>query len=202
MLPGVLNEKEFGDKVELKIVEITSTGRKSLGDRVCIDLLTNFQEGEGLLIGACSRGLFLMHSETIENQWVPNRPFRVNAGPVSLYIMIPNGKTKYLSELGGGSLVLAVNYNGESKTVTVGRSKTETRPLLLIKAKYTKEGMKTMKFHTFVQNAETIAFVDKEGKAIPVTKLKKGDKVLACVRNPKSVGRHIGVDAEEFICEK
>jgi len=43
-----------------------------------------------------------VHSESVENPYVEPRPFRVNAGAVHAYIMMPNGKTKYLDELQDG----------------------------------------------------------------------------------------------------
>ena len=41
-------------------------------------------QGEGLLVGSFARALFLVHSECAESAYINSRPFRVNAGPVSL----------------------------------------------------------------------------------------------------------------------
>lgn len=92
--------------------------------------------GEGMLVGSYSQGLFLVHSESLESEYVASRPFRVNAGPVQAYVMIPGGRTKYLSELETGDEVLIVDRNGRSRTAVVGRVKIEKRPLILVEAEY------------------------------------------------------------------
>ena len=40
--------------------------------------------GEGMLGGSFARALFLVHSECAASAYINSRPFRVNAGPVSL----------------------------------------------------------------------------------------------------------------------
>lgn len=52
--------------------------------RVCVDLCSNMVPGEGMLVGSFARGLFLVHSECAESAYINSRPFRVNAGPVSI----------------------------------------------------------------------------------------------------------------------
>lgn len=182
--------------IKLSEATITEIGESGSGDRVCIDTNAEFKLGEGMLVGSLSRGLFLVHSETVENPYVETRPFRVNAGPVSAYTLNPEGKTNYLIELKGGKPVLAVDYKGKSRGMEVVRSKIERRPFLLVKAEA--EGIK---FHGFLQNAETIRLVKPDGKAISVVNLKKGDKVLALV-DKEQKGRHFGMGVEETIVEK
>ncbi len=165
-----------------------------MGDRVCVDTCTNMVQGQGMLIGNSSAGLFLIHSESIPNPYVEPRPFRVNAGPVHAYIKIPENKTKYLSELKSGDEVLIVNYKGEISIGIVGRIKTEKRPLLLIEAEC--EGQP---ISTILQNAETIRLTKPDGSGISVVELKPGDKVLASV---EKAGRHFGIQIEETISEK
>lgn len=41
-----------------------------------------------MLIGSYSKSLFLVHSESLESEYVASRPFRVNAGPVQAYVMV------------------------------------------------------------------------------------------------------------------
>jgi len=182
------------EKLKLIPVKITNVKPVGMGDRACIDTCSRFNLGEGLLVGSQSNALFLVHSETLESEYVASRPFRVNAGPVHAYVLVPGGKTRYLSEISAGDEVLAVNSNGETRPLIVGRSKIEKRPLLLVEA--SSEGKK---IKTLLQNAETICLVDKNGKAVSVAKLKPGDEVLAYIED---VGRHFGMKVKETVEEK
>jgi 3-dehydroquinate synthase II len=174
-------------------VEIKDVG---VGERVCIDTVSMLSEGEGMLVGNKSNFLFLVHNESIGSSFTSPRPFRVNAGAVHCYTITPDGTTKYLSELESGSQVLIVNIKGLTRTVSVGRSKIETRPLKLFKAIYKSEVGSII-----VQNAETIRFLDKDGKILPVTHVKIGDEILVYSRNP--AGRHFGMEvSDEYIIEK
>jgi 3-dehydroquinate synthase II len=178
-----------------KIIRIKEVGS---GDRVCIDTCSLLQIGEGMLIGSQSMGLFLIHSESIPSEFADPRPFRVNAGAVHAYILLPNGKTQYLSEINAGSELLAINSNGKGRTVTVGRSKIEKRPLLLIEAQIGETILKTI-----VQNAETIRLVKRlNSDDIPtsVSELKVGDQILVYYV-PKG-GRHFGKQVDEYVLEK
>ncbi|RLI93991.1 MAG: 3-dehydroquinate synthase II [Candidatus Altiarchaeales archaeon] len=191
--------KKFIDEIstgrlELKPVRVINIKQVGMGDRVCVDTCSIFEIGEGMLIGSQSSALFLIHSETIETPYVETRPFRVNAGPVHAYTRMPDGSTKYLSELNAGDEILAVNWKGDTRRMVVGRLKIEKRPLLLIEAEFNGK-----KFKTLVQNAETIRLVDKKGKAISVVDLKKGDEVLAYIEDK---GRHFGIKVDESIEEK
>ncbi|MBD3387621.1 MAG: 3-dehydroquinate synthase II [Candidatus Altiarchaeales archaeon] len=182
------------EKVEVSAATVTDVRQVGMGDRVCVDTASMFALGEGMLVGSQSNGLFLVHSETLETEYVASRPFRVNAGPVHAYTMVPGGKTKYLSDLKAGDEVLAVNKDGNTRTLIIGRLKIEKRPLILVEAE--KEG-KVIK--SLLQNAETINLVDEKGKAVSVVKVKKGDKLLAHVEEG---GRHFGMKVDESIEEK
>jgi 3-amino-4-hydroxybenzoic acid synthase len=96
---------------------------------------SNFFRDEGLLVGAFGGGFLLCCSETHPLPYMPTRPFRVNAGAVSSYILSSPDRTNYLSELRQGHTVTAVRVNGDTRPVVVGRAKIETRPLLLVKAR-------------------------------------------------------------------
>ena len=50
-----------------------------------------------------------------------------------------------------------------------------------------------------LQNAETIRLVNPDGKAVSVTSLKSGDKVLAHI---EKAGRHFGMKVEETLIER
>jgi 3-dehydroquinate synthase II len=108
---------------------------------------------------------------------------------------LPDGKTKYLSEIESGIEILAVNKEGLSRHVVVGRSKIETRPLRLIKAEVNGE-----QGSIILQNAETIRMVTAEGKLVSVTDLRVGTEILAHVS--KYSGRHFGMEVDEYILER
>ncbi len=174
-----------------KVLAIRSLG---LGDRVCVDTCSLLRDGEGMLVGNASSGLFLVHAETVEAGYVAPRPFRVNAGPVHAYVLLPDGKTKYLSELRAGDEVLAVDARGDSRAVIVGRVKIERRPLLLVEADAAGKRLSTI-----VQNAETIRFVAPGGGAVSVSELHPGDEVLLHLEEG---GRHFGMRIQETIAER
>src|SRR5271157_695147 len=179
--------------IPLKAATVTAVNEAGTGDRVCIDTCTLMKPGEGMLIGNQSGGLFLVQSEAEESPYVASRPFRVNAGAVHEYILIGD-KTRYLSELSSGDPTLIVDKEGDAYKATIGRVKIERRPLLYIEAEA--DGKKTT---AILQNAETIKLVGADGKSIPVTKLKPGDKVLVRVEGS---GRHFGMKIDETIIEK
>jgi 3-dehydroquinate synthase II len=194
-LKALLKEEISLKLAPAKIVNIKEVGS---GDRVCIDTCSLLSIGEGMLIGSQSMGLFLIHSESIPSEFADPRPFRVNAGAVHAYILLPNGKTQYLSEVKAGSEVLVTNTEGGGRTVTVGRSKIEKRPLLLIEAVIGEIQLKTI-----VQNAETIRLVKRDNNdniPISVSELKVGDQVLV-YHVPKG-GRHFGKQVDEYVLEQ
>jgi len=180
-------------KLDMREAKITSLRQLGLGDRVCIDTCSVLTVGEGMLIGNQSSCLFLIHSETLESEYAASRPFRVNAGPVHAYILMPDGSTRYLSELMGGDEALVVGADGHTRKAVVGRTKVERRPLLLIEAEVNGE-----RYSTIVQNAETIR-VYSRGKVVSVSKLKLGDPIVVKLERG---GRHFGMYVKETIREK
>lgn len=187
----VKSERERLDLEPVKIMEIKELG---MGDRVCVDTCTNMNLGEGILVGNTSSAFFLVHAESVENPYVAPRPFRVNAGGVHAYVLLPEGKTAYLSEFSIGDEVLLVNHRGKTQIGVIGRTKVEKRPLLLIKA-----GKRRKAVSLILQNAETIRLVRPSGRPVSVVELKKGDEVLAYFEEG---GRHFGVKVKESIVEK
>ena len=181
-------------KYELKTATLTNVKPLGSGDRVCVDTTDMMKPGEGMLIGSYSKSMFLVHSESLESEYVASRPFRVNAGPVQAYVMVPGNKTRYLSELVAGDEVLIVNTEGETRTAYVGRSKIERRPLILIEAEY--EGKK---IRTLLQNAETIRIVDDKNNPLSVADAKPGDKVKVYIEKS---ARHFGIAIDETIIEQ
>jgi 3-dehydroquinate synthase II len=175
-----------------RILEVRDVG---IGERVCIDTASMLKTGEGLLVGSKANFLFLIHNESVGSSFTSPRPFRVNAGAVYCYTMLPDGKTKYLSEIESGAEVLIVNKEGMSRHAIVGRSKIETRPLRLVKAEMDGE-----QGSIILQNAETIRVVSKEGKLLSVTDLKVGNEIL--VHISRQAGRHFGLEVDEYVLEK
>jgi len=176
-----------------KIVEIKPVGD---GERVCVDTASMLHKGEGMLIGSRANFLFLVHNESVGSSFTSPRPFRVNAGAVHCYTLAPDGTTSYLSEIETGSEVLVIDSKGKARRATVGRSKIERRPMIMIKAKIGDEvgGI-------IAQDAETIRFVKSNGHLVSVTHLKKGDSVL--VYSKPAIGRHFGMEvSDEYILEK
>ncbi|WP_456484660.1 3-dehydroquinate synthase II [Desulfurobacterium sp.] len=184
-----------GESVNLKTATIKKITPIGMCDRVCIDTASLMERGEGALVGNSSAGMFLVHAETESNPYVAARPFRVNAGAVHMYVRLPGGKTKYLSEIKSGDEIMIYNYKGEGRVAYVGRAKVERRPMLLVEAE-TEDGKKVA---GILQNAETIRLTTPEGNPISVVELKPGDKVLVYTEKP---GRHFGMKVEETIIEK
>lgn len=186
-----------------------------LGHRVCIDTLSLLHRGQGMLVGNSSAFTFLVHAETEDNEYVAARPFRINAGGVHSYIVRPGDRTSYAGELAPGDETLVVNADGETTRVTVGRIKTEIRPMLYIRAEWAPEcteehGVKTNGTEKdardvpgrsggiFLQNAETIRLVRPDGSPVSVVELRPGDRVLC---HPDDAGRHFGMRIREQIRE-
>jgi 3-dehydroquinate synthase II len=180
--------------LEMEPARIVETKMLGMGDRVCIDTCSHMTPGQGMLIGNASNAFFLVQSESEDNPYVAARPFRVNAGPVHAYILDPDGKTRYLSELSTGEEVLVVDHSGNTQIANVGRCKIERRPLMLVVAQ-----IGDKKVSTILQNAETIRLVQPEGKSVSVTSLQEGTEVLV---HREAGGRHFGMKIEESLEEK
>jgi len=186
--------KKAASALELVAVEVTEVKAIGTGARSCIDTCELMKPGEGILLGCQSSGLFLVQAEVHESPYVETRPFRVNAGPLSLYALTSPTRTRYLSELKAGEEVLVVDREGKVRLTNVARSKIEWRPMLLIEADYSGKTLKLI-----AQNAETIRVVTPEGSKA-VTDLVKGDKILARVEEG---GRHFGtLVKEEAVIER
>lgn len=180
--------------VELVKGNVVSIKPLGLGARVCIDTCELMDAGEGMLLGSQSSGLVLVEAEVHKNPHVEPRPFRVNAGPVSSYVLTPGMKTRYLSELKAGDEILIVNRSGRSRTGHVGRVKIERRPMMLVEAT-----VKGRSFALIVQNAETVRLVS-DDTSKSVSELASGDQILVRVEEG---GRHFGMlVAEETVIER
>ena len=188
-------EASFPAKVGMGKLTITSVESGGTAERYCVDMTRLLNQGEGLLLGSNASSFLFVHGETVESEFVPTRPFRVNAGPPHAYVRMPNGNTKYLSELQTGDEILLVNTEGMLRNATIGRLKIEIRPMLLIKwvDENDKEGS------MFLQQAETVRVVALDGKTKSITALKEGDVVLGWC----DVGaRHIGASISSIVTER
>ena len=167
----------------LVMANVTNVESGGVGERICVDLTERLSEGEGMLIGSSANALVLIHGETIPSEFVPSRPFRVNAGAVHAYCLMADGSTKYLSELNAGDQVAIANSSNEIRSATIGRLKIERRPFLLVQFQWNNQSAQVL-----LQQAETVRFINDEGN-ISVTSIQSGDKIA--VRFSSGM-RHIG----------
>ena len=180
-------------KIDLEIAHITEVRSVGLGHRVCVDTLSLLSRSQGMMIGNSSAFTFLVHAETEHNEYVAARPFRINAGGVHAYAIQPNDKTCYVGELASGDEVLIVSADGSTALATIGRIKTEIRPMLMIRAE-----TQTRSGAVFLQNAETIRLTRPDGMPVSVVSLQVGDEVLC---RTDEAGRHFGMRVQENILE-
>jgi len=186
--------REQAERLHLVHAIIKSVRPLGIGDRVCVDTITNMEPGQGMLVGNSSSGMFLVHAENVETPYCATRPFRVNAGAVHAYVRVPDGKTAYLADVSIGDPVLIVDYKGRSEVGFVGRAKVEKRPMMLVEA-----ACKGKTLSLVLQNAETIRLTKPGGEPVSIARLKPGDGVLAYL---EEAGRHFGVKIDETIVEK
>lgn len=177
---------------ELEVKEVTHVG---MGDRACVDTCSYLNKDEGILVGSRSSGMVLACSETHPLPYMPTRPFRVNAGAIHSYALSIEERTNYLSELESGSKILAVNHEGKTRKVVVGRVKIESRPLLSIDA-VSESGMPV---NLIVQDDWHVRLIGPGAAVLNVTEIKPGDKVLGYVMHEE---RHVGLPVDEFAVEQ
>lgn len=186
--------RQFQENIPLAKGKVVSVKPIGSGARVCVDTCELMELGEGLLVGSQSSGLFLVEAEVHVNPHVEPRPFRVNAGPISSYVLTPGLKTRYLSELKAGDEVLVVKRSGMARTGQIGRVKIERRPMILIETE-----VNGQRYSLIVQNAETVRLVS-HGASKSVSELKSGDEVLVRLEQG---GRHFGtLVADEMVIER
>lgn len=186
--------------MQLESAVIRRIHPSGMGHRVCVDTTSLLRTGQGMLVGNSAAFTFLVNAETENNEYVASRPFRINAGGVHAYALMPGDRTAYLEELAAGSEVLIASHTGESATATVGRVKVERRPMLLVEAEIPASEFQPARTGTvFLQNAETIRLVRPDGIPVSVVELKEGDQVLC---RTDIAGRHFGMRITEDISEK
>ena len=186
--------KSAQGSISLEPARIADVRPVGMGHRVCVDTCSMLSRGQGMLTGNSSAFTFLVHAETEHNEYVAARPFRINAGGVHCYALLPGDRTRYLEELKAGDETLIVGADGSSSLAVVGRVKVEARPMLYIEA----ENAEGQRGGVFLQNAETIRLVRRDGRPVSVVSLREGDEVLC---HFDSAGRHFGMRIEEDIKE-
>jgi 3-dehydroquinate synthase II len=196
--PASDGRDELGATPTLTTAVLTTIDAGGVGDRVALDFTSLLRMGEGALIGSSAKLLSLVHGETIQGALVPARPFRVNAGPVHSYILMADGRTKYLEEVRAGDKVLVTDANGNARALTVGRCKVEPRPLLMLS--FEVDGARGQ---VFLQQAETVRVLVEVGhgelEARSVTELKVGERLrVRRTQQGTHVGRAISARVEEL----
>lgn len=186
--------RERPSHIDLTALRVTEIEHVGMGLRSCIDTTGIMTQEEGMIIGSTSSGGIFVCSETHYLPYMNLRPFRVNAGAVHSYVWMPNEAAEYLTDLKAGSRVLCVNTRGEIRELTVGRIKTEVRPLLLIRGIANGQ-----EINVIVQDDWHIRLMGADGKPKNATKIKPGDELLAYLCEP---GRHVGIKVGETILEK
>ena len=185
----------FSDNLKLEHCMISEINNGGIGERFCIDLTTMLGYGEGLLIGSSASSLALVHGEVLASEFVPSRPFRVNAGPPHSYIMMADGKTKYIAELESGQEILIVTANGEKRIGNIGRLKIEKRPFLAI---YWENNYHRV-CSILLQQAETVRVVCADGEVKSVTELSKGDSILCHESiHTRHIGNKVNITSREI----
>ena len=172
-------------ELELSLLEVIEVREGGVGDRVCVDLTSLLEPEEGMIVGSSSKSMVLVHGETVESEFVPTRPFRVNAGASHSYIMMADGTTSYLSELKMGDEVMVVKSNGGSRNCVVGRVKIEKRPFILFRWKNENDN----EAGVLLQQAETVRLISQSRELVSVTELVPGMKLLGW---NGGAGRHVG----------
>lgn len=180
--------------ITLDVATVVRCAPIGMGVRSCIDTTTLFSETEGLLVGSTSQGAILCCPEVFFLPYMELRPFRVNAGAVHSYVYGFGNHTDYMTELKAGSPVMVVDRTGVTRRASVGRMKTEVRPLRLIEAEF-KGGERV---NVILQDDWHVRIFSDDARPLNITELRPGDRVLGHLANP---GRHVGIKVDEHIVE-
>jgi 3-amino-4-hydroxybenzoic acid synthase len=183
------------EPLKLSVLTVDAIAHVGMGDRVCVDTCTHLEPDEGILVGSFAHGFILCCSETHPLPYMPTRPFRVNAGALHSYVLRADNRTNYLSELRSGMPVLAVRADGSVRTVVVGRTKLERRPLLQITA----HGPSGEQVCLTVQDDWHVRVLGPGAAVRNVTELTAGTELLGYLAVDR---RHVGFPVEEFCSEQ
>jgi len=181
--------------VAIQVGVVRATRPVGMGYRSCVDVATLFSSTEGILVGSTSQGGILCCPEVFFLPYMELRPFRVNAGAVHSYVYSFDDRTDYMTELRAGSPVMIVDQTGKTRRASVGRVKTELRPLRLIEVEFA--GGEPV--NILMQDDWHVRIFSHEGLPLNITTLKPGDQILGHVSQP---GRHVGIKVDEHIIER
>ncbi|MFE2377086.1 3-dehydroquinate synthase II family protein [Streptomyces sp. NPDC059398] len=187
--------QETSEQLQLEHLTVTRLAHLGLGDRVCVDTCTHFRQNEGILVGSYATGMILVSSETHPLPYMPTRPFRVNAAALHSYSLTPENRTRYLAELRAGSELLAVDTEGNTRRIVVGRTKMESRPMLLIEA----QSPSGNTVNVIAQDDWHVRVLGPGGSVHNITELKPGDVILGYSLTDQ---RHVGYPIREFLHEQ
>jgi 3-amino-4-hydroxybenzoic acid synthase len=180
--------------VSIETATIVRTEPVGMGYRSCVDLTTLMSPTEGMIVGSTSQGGILCCPEVFFLPYMELRPFRVNAGAVHSYVYNMDNRTDYMTELRAGAPVMIVDAQGKARRASIGRMKTEVRPLRLIEAEFTGG----QRVNVIMQDDWHVRIFSHEALPFNITELKPGDKVLGHCADP---GRHVGIKVDEHIIE-
>lgn len=96
------------------------------GSQVEIDFVDVLIDTERILVGDSARGFICVLAETRETGTYSHHPFRINAGAIHQYVYVGDSKTKYLSKLKSGDLILVTDGIKE-RIVKICRVKMEKK---------------------------------------------------------------------------
>jgi len=180
--------------LELQVATLVKSTPIGMGVRSCIDTTALFSPTEGMLVGSTSQGALLCCAEVFFLPYMELRPFRVNAGAIHSYVYNFGNRTDYMSELRAGSPAMIVDSTGATRRTSVGRMKTEVRPLRLIEA----ELPGGERVNVIMQDDWHVRIFSADAKPLNITELKPGDRLLGHLTAP---GRHVGIKVDEHILE-
>ena len=192
--PKVVELTETVEAPRLVSAAILSVESAGVGERVCVDLIERLSPGEGMAIGSSASSLCLVHAETIPSEYIPSRPFRVNAGAIHAYVLMSDGSTRYLSELQAGDEVAVLSSDGSKRGAVIGRLKIERRPFIMLRFSTPMNEGQIM-----LQQAETVRLISASGEPVSVTNIEEGSEILAL--NETSM-RHIGQAVSGEVAER
>jgi 3-dehydroquinate synthase II len=175
------------------LVPVVGVQPAGVGDRVIVDTTSLLGIDEGMFVGSSAALLLHVASEATGSRFSRPRPFRVNAGSAHSYVLMADGSTRYLAELSAGDAVLVATPGGSSRSVRVGRIKTERRPLVQVTVT-DEDRPRTL----FAQEAESVRLSSNHG-LVATTDLAAGARLHALRLPP---GRHLGAVVEETVEER
>ncbi|MCI4323542.1 MAG: 3-dehydroquinate synthase II [Thermoplasmata archaeon] len=175
------------------VADVTAVAPGGLSERVIVDTTSLLLPDEGLLLGSAAAFLFHVPSETVGSRFTAPRPFRINAGAPHSYVLMADGRTRYLSEVQGGDSVFVTRPSGPGRTVRVGRIKIERRPMIHVTARH---GGRSCSI--FLQEAETVRLTTELGP-VATTELRAPSRLIGVALPP---ARHLGTAIDETIEER